>query len=70
MHDHANEWHRFEVYCKDFYVAGRYAAERGWWLHCWDWYERDEPYITVHDTWADTWEIILVDSGSRPTSPR
>jgi len=23
------------LYCKDFFVAGRYAAERDWWLHAW-----------------------------------
>jgi hypothetical protein len=51
---HANEWNRFDIYCKDISVAGRYAAEQGWWLHCWTWRTDedapDEPVVT------DRWE--------------
>ena len=34
---YANEWGVFEIYCRDFFVAGRYAAAQNWSLHCWEW---------------------------------
>lgn len=47
--DYRGQWDLFEVYCRDFYVAGRYAARQNWWLHCWKHVqaEHDDPRVVV-----------------------
>lgn len=44
---YGDQWRLFEIHCKDFREAARYAADQGWWLHCWDWVESDITPLTV-----------------------
>ena len=44
---------RYVVYCNDFYVAARYAADRNWHLSWWEHLDGDfapaEPIVFVRD---------------------
>ena len=44
---------RYVVYCSDFYVAARYAADRDWHLSWWEHLDGDfapaEPIVFVRD---------------------
>ena len=47
--DYGNQWNLFEVYCRDMYVAARYAARQNFWLHCWGHVQadHDDPRLVV-----------------------
>lgn len=54
-HAHIHEWDRYIIYSKTFRAASEYAAENGWWLHCWRWRTGDDApdAPTVIDTYSD-----------------
>jgi hypothetical protein len=54
QHSHDGEWGRFILYCKDYFVAAEYAAERSWWLHCWNHKVDDDASDDVVE--IDLWE--------------
>lgn len=51
-HDHAGEWDRFVIEARALVDAGRYAAARNWWLHCWTWEKCDIDHPVAIDTWG------------------
>lgn len=52
-HAHTDEWHRFILRCKDFRTASEYAADSGWWLHCWDWEPSEWDALAIIDTYGE-----------------
>lgn len=44
-----NNWNKYVIQAPTFIAASKEAANRNWWLHCWEWMEGKEIRVYVSE---------------------
>lgn len=44
-----NNWNKYIIQAPSQQAAAREAANRNWWLHCWEWVEGNELRVFVNE---------------------